>query len=333
MSPVQFSASHIYLRETPVLSNTSKVQSQRKRNHLNSTRTLALATFLLVLAALALGQTGALQSFTCTQCPVWNKQQQPFRIYGNTYYVGPHGLTSILITSRAGHILIDSALPESVPQVVAHIRELGFRIEDVKLILNSHVHFDHAGGISELQRLSGAKVAASPWSVEVLTKTGVGKGDPQFGSIPPIALVPGATVLRDGQTLHIGDIKITAHFTPGHTPGGTSWTWESCEGKRCLNLVYADSMTAVSADGFRFSDSRDYPNAVQDFEKSFAFLRSAPCDILLTSHPDASALWQRLEGRERGTRPDPLISPNACKELAEQASEQLRRRLATEKGQ
>lgn len=285
---------------------------------------------LLVSAAFASGQSNAPVA-PCDDCPVWNRAQQPFRIYGNAYYVGPHGLTSILLTSKAGHVLIDGALPESVPQIVANIRTLGFRIEDVKLILNSHAHFDHAGGIAELQRLSGARVALSPWSAEVLTKSGVGKRDPQFGSIAPVALVPRADTLRDGQTLRVGDIELTAHFTPGHTPGGTSWTWRSCEGRRCLNLVYSDSMTAVSAEGFRFSDSRDYPTAVQDFEKSFAFLRSAPCDILLTSHPDASGLWQRLEGRQRGERPDPMVAPNACKELAARAATQLRRRLESEK--
>ena len=304
----------------------------RTRNHLlNPARALALNAFLLALVALASGQTAAPAS-SCADCPEWNRAQQPFRVYGNTYYVGPRGLTSILITSKAGHVLIDGALPESVPQIVANIRSLGFRIEDVKLIVNSHVHFDHGGGISELRRLSGAAVAASPWSVEVLTKSGVGKGDPQFGSIRPVALVPRADTLRDGQTVRVGDVKLTAHFTPGHTPGGTSWTWESCEGGRCLSLVYSDSMTPVSAEGFRFSDSREYPNAVRDFERSFAFLRTTPCDILLTSHPDASGLWQRLEGRERGLRPDPVVSPNACKELAERAAEQLRRRLASEKG-
>lgn len=302
------------------------------RNHFpNPARALTLAALLLALAALASGQSGTPAS-SCADCPVWNKPQQPFRIYGNTYYVGPRGLTSILLTSKAGHVLIDGALPESVPQVVAHIRSLGFRIEDVKLIVNSHVHFDHGGGIAELQRLSGAKVAASPWSVEVLTKSGVGKGDPQFGLVTPIALVPHADTLRDGQTISVGDIKLTAHFTPGHTPGGTSWTWKSCEGGRCLSLVYSDSMTPVSSDGFRFSDSREYPTAIQDFKKSFAFLRAAPCDILLTSHPDASGLWRRLERRERGVRPDPVVSPNACKELAERATEQLRRRLESEKG-
>jgi metallo-beta-lactamase class B len=302
------------------------------RNHLlNPSQLPLLACFLLIVAAFAGGQQATPQS-SCDACAEWNKPQQPFRIYGNTYYVGPHGLSSILITSKAGHILIDSALPESVPLVVANIRAVGFRVEDVKLIVNSHVHFDHGGGIAELQRLSGAEVAASPWSVEVLTKSGVGKGDPQFGSLPPIALTPRATTLRDGQTLRVGDVKLQAHFTPGHTPGGTSWTWKSCEGKRCLNLVYSDSMTPVAAEGFRFSDSREYPGAVKDFAKSFAFLRSVPCDILLTSHPDASGLWQRLEGRERGVRPDPMVAPNACRELSVRASEQLRSRLASEKG-
>ncbi|HEY0173654.1 MAG TPA: subclass B3 metallo-beta-lactamase [Pyrinomonadaceae bacterium] len=303
----------------------------RTRNFLPSpTRLPATAAFLLALFMLASGQRGAPAS-SCDACPEWNKPQQPFRVYGNTYYVGPRGLSSILLTSKAGHVLIDGALPESVPQIVANIRALGFRIEDVKLIVNSHVHFDHGGGIAELQRLSGAQVAASPWSAGVLTKSGVGKGDPQFGGIAPVALVPRASTLRDGQTLRVGDIKLAAHFTPGHTPGGTSWTWKSCEGGRCLSLVYSDSMTPVSAENFRFSDSREYPSAVRDFEKSFAFLRSTPCDILLTSHPDASGLWQRLDGRQKGVSPDPVVSPNACKELAGRAGEQLRRRLESEK--
>ncbi|HEX8117590.1 MAG TPA: MBL fold metallo-hydrolase, partial [Pyrinomonadaceae bacterium] len=145
-------------------------------------------TFLLVLAALASGQSGTPAS-SCDDCPVWNAPQKPFRVYGDTYYVGPHGLTSILITSKSGHVLIDGALPESASQIADNIRALGFRVEDVKLIVNSHVHFDHGGGIAELQRLSGARVAASPWSAEVLTKSGVGKGDPQFGVVRPVALV------------------------------------------------------------------------------------------------------------------------------------------------
>jgi metallo-beta-lactamase class B len=259
-----------------------------------------------------------------------NVTQAPFRIYGNTYYVGPRGLSSILVTSEAGHVLMDGALQESAPQIVANIKSLGFRIEDVKLIVNSHVHIDHAGGIAELQRLSGAPVVASEWSAEVMTHSGVGRADPQYGSIPPIALVPRVSTLHDGESFHVGNIVVTAHLTPGHTPGGTSWTWTSCENGRCLNMVYADSITAISTDGFKFTQSPEYPGAVKDFEKSFAFLRNVPCDILLTTHPDVSGLWSRLDGRQRGVSPDPIIDPAACRKLADRGREDLRERLAAE---
>lgn len=260
----------------------------------------------------------------------WNQPQAPFRIFGNTYYVGPHGLSSILITSPQGHILIDGALPESPPQIVANIKSLGFRIEDVKLIVNSHVHYDHAGGIAELQRLSGARVVASAWSAEVMTRSGVGRGDPQYGIIPKIVLLPHVDVLQDGQTFTVGPISITAHLTPGHTPGGTSWTWRSCQGDKCLNMVYADSLTPVSADRFKFTSSQEYPQALKDFEKSFAFFDVVPCDILMTTHPDVSDFWDRFAARERGVKPDPMTDPAACRKLADSARGRLRQRVAEE---
>ena len=172
---------------------------------------------------------------TCSKCAVWNETQRPFKIWGNTYYVGPHGLSSILITSDGGDVLIDAALPQSVPQIAANIRSLGFRVEDIKLIVNSHAHFDHAGGIAELQKLTGARVAASPWTAKVMTKGAVMPDDPQFGIIAPIARVENVHTLYDGEKFTVGDLSIVAHLTPGHTAGGTSWTWQSCEKGRCLN--------------------------------------------------------------------------------------------------
>ncbi len=266
---------------------------------------------------------------SCANCAAWNKPRQAFRIYGNTYYVGTHGLSSVLIASEAGHVLIDGALPESAPLIVANIRSLGFRIEDVKLIVNSHAHFDHAGGIAELQRLSGARVAASQWTAHVMNTGAAPRDDPQFGALAPIARVARIEILKNGETLSAGAVAVTAHLTPGHTPGGTSWTWRSCENGRCLNLVYADSLTPVSAAGFLFSRRKEYPHA-DDFERSFSFLDSTPCDILITPHPEASNLWRRLEQRE--SRPDALIDPTACRVLAETSREQLRKRLATESG-
>jgi len=289
-------------------------------------RRVASAT-LFAICSFALGQQ---QSFPCPSCAAWNAPQAPFRIYGNTYYVGPHGLSSILITSDAGDVLIDGGLPESAGQIASHIRQLGFRMEDVKLIVNSHVHFDHAGGIAELQRLSGARVVASKWTAKVITKSGVGRDDPQFSVIPPIALIKHVQILSDGQSFRVGPITITAHLTPGHTPGGTSWTWQSCEGGKCLNVVFADSLTPVSADGFKFTQSTEYPTAIQDFQKSFSFFRSVPCDILLTTHPDVSNFWERVDARAKGTKPDPMMDTSACRSLADRAEVGLRQRIASE---
>lgn len=270
---------------------------------------------------------------SCAECTAWNETQKPFRIYGNTYYVGVRGLSAILITSGRGHVLIDGDLPESAPKIVAGIRELGFRVADVKLILNSHVHFDHAGGIAQLQQLSGAVVAASESSARVLTQGHAGADDPQSGSLPGIAAVAHVRVIKDGEVLRVGPLRLTAHLTPGHTPGGTTWTWRSCEGERCLSLVYADSLTAVSANGFLFTRSVTYPHVLQDFAASFRTLESLPCDILLTPHPEASDLWTRLAARDHGDKPDALIDAGACRRLAATARERLESRVALEGGQ
>jgi metallo-beta-lactamase class B len=285
-----------------------------------------MVLFLCVCSALA-----QRKATSCSQCAVWNRPQKPFRIYGNTYYVGPHGLSSILITSPAGHIVIDGALPESAPQIVSNIQALGFRIQDVKVILNSHVHLDHAGGLAELQRRSGARILAGKWSAAVLEHGGVARDDPQFGELRPILPLRNVHGIADGETVRVGDVSITMHLTPGHTPGGLSWTWKSCEADVCRAMVYADSLAPVSAARFRFSDSSRYPQVVQDFEKSFSFLESTPCDVLVTPHPESSELWDRLEARERGVKPDPMVNPNACKQLAEHGRELLQRRLAQER--
>ena len=287
---------------------------------------LTLVAMLAAFSAAAAPVPAQTASTACPKCAEWNAPQDPFRIFGNTYYVGTHGITSILITSPQGHMLIDGCL-DAAPQIVEHIRRLGFRIEDVKWIGNTHVHYDHAGSLAEFQRLSGGQVAASPWSADVLTRTGLGKDDPQYVGGHPTPLVHGAHVLRDGESLRIGATAVTAHFTPGHTPGGTSWTWQSCEGARCLSMVYADSLSVVSSDGYRFSDHRAL---LDGFQKSFAFFRAAPCDVLLTAHPEFSDLWQRLDRRNKGEA-DAMIDTGACKALADQSEKQLHRRLDSEK--
>jgi metallo-beta-lactamase class B len=271
--------------------------------------------------------TGAIPS--CKDCRTWNAPQTPFRVYGNTYWVGPHGLGSVLVTSPEGHILIDGALPESADEIMARIRALGFRVEDVKLILNSHVHYDHAGGIGAIQRASGAVVAASQRSAPALERGSVGRDDPQYGLGIPVIPAKHVRVLHDGETVRVGPLALTAHFTPGHTPGGTTWTWISCEGDRCLHMVYADSQTPVSADDFYFTRNTTYPTAIADFQHSEAVLDSLPCDILMTTHPGASNFWERVAARDSGNA-SALVDPTACRRLAASGREQLAQRIARE---
>ncbi|HEY2446822.1 MAG TPA: subclass B3 metallo-beta-lactamase [Rhizomicrobium sp.] len=285
------------------------------------------ASAFIAVAALAGAPPAASQPASCNAA--LNAPQRPFRIYGNTYYVGTHGVASVLIASREGSVLIDGDLAVSVPQIAANISSLGFALTDVKLILNSHVHCDHAGGIAGLQRMSGATVEASPSSAAILRQGGVGADDPQRGIGAPIAAAANVRTLTDGETLHVGAIAVTAHFTPGHTAGGTSWTWLACERKRCLHIVYADSLSAVSAPHFRFTGSDAYPRALDDFHRSFAVLSSLPCDILITVHPEFGNLWQRLDRRSRGN-PDALIDSGACRRYADAAKKGLARRIAQE---
>jgi metallo-beta-lactamase class B len=293
-------------------------------------RIFSAATFAaFVVSTPAAAQNQTARNAECPSCAEWNAPQKPFRIYGNTYWVGTHGLGSILVTSRQGHVLIDGGLPESAPAILDNIRALGFRVQDVKLILNSHAHFDHAGGIAALQRVSGAQVAASPWSATVLERGASAPGDPQYGLGIPYRPASHVRIFADGDTLHVGPVALVAHLTGGHTPGGTTWTWRSCEGARCLNMVYADSQTPVSADDFFFTRNTTYPSAIADFEHGFSVLEQLPCDVLLTPHPDASQLWQRVAARDAG-RPDALVDPNACRTYASTARERLKRRIASE---
>jgi metallo-beta-lactamase class B len=285
---------------------------------------LSLSMSLALNAALALSAQTA-----CPKCDEWNARQEPFQIWGNTYYVGVKGLSSILITSPQGHILIDGANPESPPLIVANIRALGFRIEDVKLILNSHVHFDHAGGIAELQRLSGAEVAASPWSAEVLRSGRVGRGDP-ITDRPAPARVARVRSISDGQALKVGPLTVKAHFTPGHTPGGTTWSWRSCEGSNCLNMVYADSLNAVSTYGFRFTDD---PDALRGFQRSFVVLDSLPCDVLLTDHPELSDVFGRHQRSVKNASRSEFADTTACRRYVEFEKDVLHKRLEDERRQ
>jgi len=270
----------------------------------------------------------------CDDCAKWNAPRAPFRVYGNTYYVGVAELSAILITSDAGHILIDGGLTQSAPLIDANIRKLGFRTEDVKLIVNSHAHFDHAGGIAALRRASGAMVAASTAGARAIQSGMPSPDDPQYAlgrafmSFPPVGSVRPVT---DGETLIVETLTITAHHTPGHTPGSTTWTWKSCEETICLNMVYADSVTPVSAPGFRYLDARNGAVPADAFRNSLHTIAALPCDVLLAPHPAFIGIDEKLEKRKRGAAKNPFIDPGACQAYAATGLASLEKRLQDER--
>ena len=154
-------------------------------------------------------------------------------------------------------------------------------------------------------------------------------GDPQLGLALGFPAVRGVRQLSFGDTLRVGPIAIVPHATPGHTPGGTTWSWRACDGARCLDFVYADSETPVSADDFLFTKSAAYPDAIADFERGHATLERLSCDVLVTPHPTASALWTRVSARD-GTVGPTLVDRDACKRYAATARRALEQRVERE---
>lgn len=268
----------------------------------------------------------------CASCDVWNQPIDSFRLFGNTYYVGPAGLSALLVTSDSGHILLDAGLTQSAAVIDRNIRTLGFRTEDVRYILASHEHYDHVGGIAALQRLSGATVFMSAPGVRALATGGPLQEDPQFGMGVKENAFPSVTQTRavaDREVVTLGPLAVTAHLTPGHTPGGTSWTWRSCEAERCLDIVYADSLTAISADGFRFTGGGGRPDITAIFRATIDRIEQLPCDIIVSTHPGSTGLSQKLLLRDSG-QTDAFVDPDSCRTYAATARTNLERRIARE---
>lgn len=281
-------------------------------------KTLCLATAITLGTAIA--NAGPVE---------WAAPQDPFAVYGNTYYVGTHGIGAVLITSPSGHILIEGGPSGSSAQIAAHVRKLGFKVQDIRYILNGHDHYDHAGGIADLQKMSGAVVLGSPASIAVLRSGQPDKRDPQYPGLKAMTPIPNTRAVRDGEVVKLGPLAVTARFTPGHTAGATSWTWQSSEGGRTLNVVYGDSLSAVAADGLNFSRNPLYPNARADIERSIATVEALHCDVLVSAHPEFSGFWEK-KARQAALGNTAFVDRDGCRKYAAKAREMLAERLAAE---
>jgi len=259
----------------------------------------------------------------CADNDGWDKPGPPFRIYGNTYYVGTCGITALLVVGPEGHTLIDSGTEKGAEVVLANIRALGFDPKDVATILMSHEHFDHVGGMARVQAATGAVIVTTHPAATALRSGKPGADDPQANSgHPSFAPVTGKIVVLDDERPQlIGDREFVPLFTPGHTPGAMSWRWRECEGEVCKSLVYVDSLNPISAGGYRFSDR---PELVAAFRKGIAAVAAADCDIVIAPHPAAVRLRDRLLGDR------PLVDRDGCRAFAATATERLDKRLAAE---
>jgi metallo-beta-lactamase class B len=263
------------------------------------------------------------------------KPAEPFRIAGNLYYVGANDVTSFLITSPEGHILIDGGYPGTPPLIMASIAKLGFNIRDVKVILNSEPHFDHAGGLAELQKASGAELWASEASADVIASGGAHDSSGTF--LPYRILVwvgilryPAARVdhrFRDGATIRLGTTALTAHITGGHTRGCTTWSFPVRDGDRELQVVSACSLTLLP--GMSLAEPERYPGIRADFEHTFRVLRSLPADIFVTAHARDFGRYRKFLARDKAKNPvDPFIDREGYLRYIDAGEARFRKLLA-----
>lgn len=248
----------------------------------------------------------------------WLVPQPPETIFGDNYLVGFGGLSVVLIDTGAGLVLVDGALPQAAPMILANVRSLGFDPADIKFILSTEPHFDHSGGLAALARDTGATVVASARGADGLKAGAHLEDDPQRaygGAWPRVAQV---RVVEDGEVIQLGHTAITARATPGHTPGSMSWSWQACEGEACKAIVFASSLNPVSADGYRYTAPANA--AILDgFAATYRLMDGLDCDVLISAHPDNAGAGRYSD------------RPGACRTYVERSRGLLTARLANER--
>jgi len=236
---------------------------------------------------------------------------EPFRIAGNLYYVGTNDVTAFLLTGPEGHVLIGDGRAVSAPLIMASISRLGFRITEVKALLNSHAHFDHAGALAALQKASGARLWISEPDAYIVAAGGAGDstlGSMRFLTYVPLFRYPPPRIdnrFKDGTTIRVGPLAVTAHITAGHTRGSTSWSFPVRDGDRELLAV---SICDMSPPLGPFRNDSETQKTRAEFERSFRTLRSLPADIFLASHARQFGRWRKQQARGTAKNPaDPFI--------------------------
>lgn len=261
----------------------------------------------------------------CGERDGWSDPAPAAHVWGNVWDVGTCGITVLLVKGDSGHVLIDGATDQAVPAILANIRAAGADPRDVRWIVMSHEHNDHVGGIAGLAAATGAKVAAGEIAAAALERGQVGPDDPQAAihtAFPPAKV---DRILADGETLTLGNLALTMHLAGVHAPGSANWTFEARdEAGRTQPIAYLDSMSTIAADDYRFAD---HPQRVAQVRTGLDRSAPLPCGVLLTPHPGASNMFERLAGRA------PLVDAAACRRYVDNARSAFEARLAKERGQ
>jgi len=254
--------------------------------------------------------------------PTWRQPFDALRIVGNVYYVGTRGLSSFLIVTPAGGIIIDSGEAESVPFIRASVEKLGFRLSDVKILLTGHAHFDHVGGHADLQRLTGAKVMVMDADRAAL-ETGVDRSALGAQGWKPVAI---DRVLKDGDTVTLGGNTLTAHLTPGHTQGCTTWTMEAAQDGKKYQLAFVCSVTIN--DGVHLVGNTRVPAIAEHYKQAFAVLHGIKADVFVAQHGSVFGLEDKARLASADPTVNPFVDPAGYQRFVERAEQTYLAQLA-----
>ena len=289
---------------------------------LNGMSPLRYCFVTLLLISCSLFSSSATNAQADAESRSWNQPVKPFRIIGNIYYVGASDVTSYLIVTPKGHILLDSGFVETVPQIQQNIAQLGFKLKDVKILINSHAHYDHAGGLAKLKQLTGARLIVSADDARLLAAGGM--GDFAFGNKFTYPAVKANRLVGDWDEVVLGGVKLVAHMTPGHTKGSTTWTTRVQDGAKEYNVVFAGS---TSAPGYSLVDNPKYPMIAEDYLRSFYRMRALPCDVFLAPHGMFFSLKEKSQLLAEGKQPNPFIDPQGYRNYLKESEAEFRKKL------
>lgn len=281
----------------------------------------AQTILLACMAVTAIAEERPLPQLKAYEVPEsWRMPVAPLQIAEHTWQIGTEELSALLVKTDVGAVLIDGGMPQAAEQLLANMRKLGIEPQQLKWILHSHAHADHAGPLAEIRRATGARLVSNAESARLLANGGA--GDIHFGDgmmFPPVQV---DRYVLDGEIVELGNMQLQVHFIPGHTPGSMAWTWQDRRDGKTVDIAYVDSLTAP---GYQLLDNPRYPHLLNDFRFTFAKVRDLPCDLLLTPHPAASGWSYGDEAKQK--------KDTDCKDYAVQAQLQFDKQLEKQRQQ